>query len=75
VNSMVIHDTTLISGRKKMKKHLSKYLLIIVCFVILHSSLIVQVEFSGDLSAVSTYVWHGIKVNSGPAKQSTAKGS
>jgi uncharacterized protein (TIGR02001 family) len=34
-----------------------------------------QVEFTGDLSAVSTYVWRGVKANNGPALQSTAAGS
>lgn len=31
-----------------------------------------QVSFSGDLTAVSTYVWRGLKANNGPALQSTA---
>ncbi len=31
-----------------------------------------QVEFAGDITAVSTYVWRGIKANNGPALQSTA---
>jgi hypothetical protein len=34
-----------------------------------------EVGFSGDISAVSTYVWRGIKANSGPALQGTAEGS
>jgi hypothetical protein len=34
-----------------------------------------QVEFTGDLSIVSTYVWRGLKANNGPALQSTAAGS
>ena len=37
--------------------------------------MIAQVEFSGDISGVSTYVWRGVKINSGPAIQSTAEGS
>jgi len=58
-----------------MKKRLSKFILLISILVVLHTSLIAQVEFSGDISGVSTYVWRGVKRNSGAAIQSTAEGS
>ncbi len=34
--------------------------------------LFARIEFSGDLTGVSTYVWRGIKANNGPALQSSA---
>lgn len=36
------------------------------------SPLAAQVEFSGDATFVSTYVWRGVKQNNGPAMQGTA---
>ena len=36
------------------------------------SPLAAQVEFSGDATMVSTYVWRGVKQYSGPAMQGTA---
>jgi hypothetical protein len=38
-------------------------------------STIAEVGFSGDMSAVTTYVWRGIKLNTGPALQGTAEGN
>jgi uncharacterized protein (TIGR02001 family) len=52
-----------------------KYILLLICLGLLNLPVVGEVRFSGDISAVSTYVWRGIKVNSGPALQSTAEGS
>jgi len=58
-----------------MKEYLSKYILLIIILLIANTSVMAEVGFFGDISAVSTYVWRGIKINSGPAIQSTAEGS
>ena len=58
-----------------MRTRISKIILIILCLGIIHTSLIAEVGFSGDLTAVTTYVWRGIKLNTGPALQGTAEGS
>jgi uncharacterized protein (TIGR02001 family) len=57
-----------------MKNKISTSILIlgISLIIILTGSLPAQVKFSGDISAVSTYVWRGIKANNGPALQGTA---
>jgi uncharacterized protein (TIGR02001 family) len=60
-----------------MKKRTKTRMKIVIGLTILLTTLPVsaQVEFTGDLSIVSTYVWRGIKANNGPALQSTAAGS
>ncbi len=58
-----------------MKKLISTYMFLFIYLFLLHNSLMAQVGFSGDLTAVSTYVWRGVKINSGPALQSSAAGS
>jgi len=49
-------------------------LIIIISIYIFLSAfpLFAQIEFSGNLAGVSTYVWRGIKANNGPALQSGA---
>ena len=58
-----------------MKNIIRRHILILICLGLYNSSALAEVGFSGDISAVSTYVWRGIKINSGPALQSTAEGS
>jgi hypothetical protein len=58
-----------------MRKSSGKFFLLILCLGIIHTSLLAEVGFSGDLTAVTTYVWRGIKLNTGPALQGTAEGS
>jgi len=58
-----------------MKAGTINIIFIILSLAVISSSLMAEVDFSGDISAVSTYVWRGIKINSGPALQSTAEGS
>jgi uncharacterized protein (TIGR02001 family) len=58
-----------------MKVHIIKYIILVISLIILNTAVMAEVGFSGDISAVSTYVWRGIKINSGPAIQSTAEGS
>jgi len=58
-----------------MKNFISKYIFLIIILLAVNTSLMAEVGFSGDISAVSTYVWRGIKINSGPAIQSTAEGN
>ena len=58
-----------------MKNKISTLILILGTglIIILAVSLPAQeVQFSGDISTVSTYVWRGIKANNGPALQGTA---
>lgn len=55
---------------------LYKYIISSVCMMaILSTSLMAEVGFSGDMTAVTTYVWRGIKLNTGPALQGTAEGN
>jgi uncharacterized protein (TIGR02001 family) len=58
-----------------MKKYMITVISIFLSMILFHGSVMAEVGFSGDISAVSTYVWRGIKINSGPAIQSTAEGS
>ena len=58
-----------------MKAGTINIIFIILSLSVISSSIMAEVDFSGDISAVSTYVWRGIKINSGPALQSTAEGS
>ncbi len=74
------HSNFNMSISKKMKVKTMKKLIIIYMFLfiylfLLHNSLMAQTGFSGDFTAVSTYVWRGVKINSGPALQSSAAGS
>jgi uncharacterized protein (TIGR02001 family) len=52
-----------------------RYILKILLLFILYGILPAQESFTGNLSLVSTYVWRGIKVNSGPALQGSAAGN
>jgi uncharacterized protein (TIGR02001 family) len=58
-----------------MKENLNKYIVLFISLIVVHTSLIAEVGFSGDISAISTYVWRGVKINNGPALQSTVEGS
>lgn len=58
-----------------MKTSIYKYILVIILLALLPSSSFAEVGFSGDMTAVTTYVWRGIKLNTGPALQGTAEGS
>ena len=58
-----------------MREYMIKYILVVTCLLIDHTPIMAEVGFSGDIGAVSTYVWRGIKINNGPAIQSTAEGS
>jgi uncharacterized protein (TIGR02001 family) len=58
-----------------MKTNIYKSILVIILLALLQSSSFAEVGFSGDMTAVTTYVWRGIKLNTGPALQGTAEGS
>ncbi len=51
----------------KWKTYLFGYLIVWSC----NSLLFAQIEFSGNVTGVSTYVWRGVKANNGPAMQGT----
>ncbi len=57
-----------------MKRNVTKTSIIGIVLLLLMSASVVSaaVEFSGDATMVTTYVWRGVKQYSGPAMQGTA---
>ncbi len=51
----------------KWKPYLIGYLISLSC----SNLLVAQIEFSGNVIGVSTFVWRGVKANNGPAMQGT----
>ena len=58
-----------------MKTFGMRHILSILMLLTLYGVLPAQDSFTGDLSLVSTYVWRGIKINSGPAFQGSVSGT
>lgn len=65
-------DKQLLEHNMKHRTFLTGIIFMILILLGISSLATAQVTFNGDLSAVSTYVWRGIKANNGPALQSTA---
>ena len=59
-----------------MNLGITKYIIIGICITpVFLKPLIADIGFTGDITAVTTYVWRGIKLNTGPALQGTAEGN